>query len=152
MRKELFRDFRVGLNGSYMYTNVNLPAGEGIYTENQRSLQGASPYLLNADVSYTPRWGEERQLSMALVYNLQGKRIHTVGVFGLGDIEQDALHTLNFVGSYQANRHLTLKLEANDLLGSTARFRQKVPDTGERVIVESYRPGAAFSIGVSYTL
>lgn len=152
VRKELFRDFRVGLNGSYMYTNVNLPAGEGIYTENQRSLQGASPYLLNADVSYTPRWGEERQLSMALVYNLQGKRIHTVGVFGLGDIEQDALHTLNFVGSYQANRHLTLKLEANDLLGSTARFRQKVPDTGERVIVESYRPGAAFSIGVSYTL
>ena len=151
-RKELFKDFRVGLNGSYMYTNVKLPGNDGIYTENQRSLQGASPYLLNADVSYTPRWGEEKQLSLALVYNMQGPRIHTVGIFGLGDVEQDALHTLNFVGSFRMNNHFTLKWKVNDLLGSTARFRQDVPDTGEKVTVESYKPGTHAEIGISYTL
>ena len=152
LRKELFKDFRVGVNGSYMYTNVKLAGNEGVYTENQRALQGASPYLANADVSYSPSWGEDRRLALALVYNMQGPRIHTVGIFGLGDVKQDALHTLNFVGSFSFNRHLTLKWKVNDLLGSTARFRQKVPDTGRKVTVESYKPGTNAEIGISYTL
>ena len=45
-RKELFKNFRIGANGSYMYTNVVLPEG-GVYTDSERALQGASPFLIN---------------------------------------------------------------------------------------------------------
>ena len=149
-RKEIFKDFRVGVNGSYMYTNVNLPQGEGIYTETQRSLQGASPYLANADISYAPRFGEESQLILALVYNLQGPRIHSVGIFGLGDVEQETLHTLNWVGTYQINKHFSVKCQVDNLLDSTVRFKQKVKETGENVTIESFKPGTVAEIGVSY--
>lgn len=66
----------------------------GAYTNNQRALQGASPYLVNADLTYSPRFGEEKQLSIALLYNLQGPRIHSVGISRLGDIKQQPLPTL----------------------------------------------------------
>ena len=82
-RKQLVRDLRLGANVSYMYTNVKLPEG-GAYTNKDRSLQGASPILLNADLTYSPRFDEDRQLNLSLLYNLQGKRIHAVGVSQLG--------------------------------------------------------------------
>lgn len=149
-RKELFKDFRVGINGSYMYTNVNLPEGEGVYTDSQRALQGASPYLVNADLSYSPHYSGEKQMTLALVYNLQGPRIHTVGIFGLGNVEQEPLHAMDFIASYQFNRHFSVKLQAKDLLNSTVRFRQEVPGTGEKETVESFRPGTGAEIGFTY--
>lgn len=148
-RKEIFKDLRLGVNGSFIYTDVKLPEG-GAYTESKRALQGASPYLVNADISYAPRFSNESQLILALVYNLQGPRIDAVGYAGLHDVKQDPLHTLNFVGTYQLNRHFSVKLQADNLLNSTVNFKQKVGDTGKKVTVESLKPGTAAEIGVTY--
>ena len=134
------KDLRFGVNGSYMYTNVKLPKG-GAYTNSQRALQGASPYLANADLTYSPAFSNDRQLSVALLYNLQGPRIHSVGISGLGDIKQQPVHTLNFTGSYRFNRRFAVKLQVNDLLNQDILFKQEVPTTGDKVEVERFRKG-----------
>ena len=151
LRKQLMKDLRLGANISYMYTNVKLPEG-GAYTNKERPLQGASPILANADLTYSPRFGEERQLNLALRYNLQGSRIHAVGVSKLGDIKQQTLHTLNFSAGYDINSHFSLKLQVNDLLNRAVIFKQEVPSTGEEVEVERYKKGANLEIGFSYKL
>ena len=148
-RKQLVRDLRLAANVSYMYTNVKLPEG-GAYTNKDRSLQGASPILLNADLTYSPRFDEDRQLNLSLLYNLQGKRIHAVGVSQLGDIDQMAVHTLNFNASYSFNRHLSARLQVSDLLNRAIVFKQEVPKTGEYVEVERFKEGTAFEVGISY--
>ena len=148
-RKELFKNFRIGANGSYMYTNVVLPEG-GVYTDSERALQGASPFLINADLSYTPQLRGESDLTLALVYNVQGPRIETVGIYGTGNIKQQTLHTMDFIASYAINKHLNLRLQMKDLLNSTIRFKQELPATGQKVEVESFRPGTNAEIGVSY--
>ena len=148
-RKELFKNFRIGANGSYMYTNVVLPEG-GVYTDSERALQGASPFLINADLSYTPQLRGESDLTLALVYNVQGPRIETVGIYGTGNIKQQTLHTMDFIASYAINKHLSLRLQMKDLLNSTIRFKQELPATGQKVEVESFRPGTHAEIGVSY--
>lgn len=148
-RKELFKYFRIGANGSYMYTNVVLPEG-GVYTDSERALQGASPFLINADLSYTPQLRGESDLTLALVYNVQGPRIETVGIYGTGNIKQQTLHTMDFIASYAINKHLSLRLQMKDLLNSTIRFKQELPATGQKVEVESFRPGTSAEIGVSY--
>ena len=150
-RKQLMKDLRLGANISYMYTNVKLPEG-GAYTNKERPLQGASPILANADLTYSPRFGEERQLNLALLYNLQGSRIHAVGVSKLGDIKQQTLHTLNFSAGYDINSHFSLKLQVNDLLNRAVIFKQEVPSTGEEVEVERYKKDANLEIGFSYKL
>ena len=150
-RKELVRDLTVSANGSLMYTNVILPEG-GSYTNDRRSLQGASPYLANADISYTPSFRNGRGLSLALLYNLQGPRIHAVGVMGLGDVRQMPVHTLDFNGSYSFNEHLSVKFAFKNLLDSTIRFTQDIPNAGRTVEVEQWRIGTGFEIGVSWSL
>jgi outer membrane receptor protein involved in Fe transport len=151
VRKELFKDLRLGFNGSYIYTNVNLPEGEGIYTDSERQLQGASPYLINADLSYSPRFGEEKQLTLAMMYNLQGPRINTVGIYEVGNVEQKPLHTLDLVGSYAFNRHFSAKLQIKNLLDSTIQFEQDVPKTSEKITVEEFKLGVNAEIGFTYT-
>lgn len=148
VRKSLTRTLRIAVNGTYMYTNVKLPEG-GAYTNKKRALQGASPYLVNADLTWSPRFGAERQLNLALLYNLQGSRIHAVGISGLGDIEQRSVHTLNFSAGYRFSRRAELKMQLTDLLDRAMVFDQEVPQTGESVEVERYRQGMGFEIGVN---
>ena len=151
IRKMLLKDFRIGANLSYMYTNVKLPEG-GAYTNKERSLQGASPILLNADLTYSPRFGENKQLNLALLYNLQGKRIHAVGISNMGDVKEQTRHTMNFRASYAFNSRCTLSLQVDDLLNRAVIFRQDLPSTGETVEVERYKDGAGFQIGFAYKL
>lgn len=150
-RKTLAQELRLGANASFMYTDVKLPEG-GAYTNTERALQGASPYLVNADLTYSPRFGETRQLSAALVYNLQGPRIQSVGISGLGDVKQQPVHTLNFAGSFKFSEKVAVKLQVNDLLNQPVIFKQEVPSTGEKVEVERFKRGSSFEIGITYTL
>lgn len=148
MRKALVQTLRLGVNATYMYTNVKLPDG-GAYTNKERALQGASPYLVNADLTWSPVLGSERQLNLALLYNLQGPRIHAVGISGLGDITQRAVHTLNFTAGYRFNRRVEVKMQLNDLLNQARVFEQEVPQTGGTVEVERYLRGTAFEVGMN---
>ena len=151
LRKAILQDLKVGVNGSFMYTNVKLPEGR-VYTNSQRALQGASPYLVNADLTYTPRINERMMLSAALLYNLQGPRIHSVGISGLGDIKQRPQHTLNFNASLQLNERMSLKLQLNDILNQDIVFRQEVPSQNTTLEVERFKRGTSFEVGFSYTL
>ena len=148
LRKVLVRTLRLGVNATYMYTNVKLPDG-GAYTNKERALQGASPYLVNADLTWSPEFGGERQLNLALLYNLQGPRIHAVGISGLGDITQRAVHTLNLTAGYRFSRRAELKLQLTDLLNRAMVFEQEVPQTGGTVEVERYRRGTGFEVGLN---
>ena len=150
-RKEIVKDLAVNANASYMYTNVILPEG-GVYTNPQRSLQGASPYLANADITYTPKFRNGDGLNLSLLYNLQGSRIHAVGIMGLGDVKQLPVHTLDFTGSYEFNGHFSVSLSLQNLLDATIRFRQEIPNAGRAEIVEQWRMGPAFEIGVTWSL
>ena len=149
LRKEIVRDLKVSMNASFMYTNVKLPEG-GAYTNSQRALQGASPYLINADVTYAPRFSDDRSLSLALLYNLQGPRIHAVGISGLGDIKQQPVHTLDFVAGYQINEHFSVKLQVKDMLNRDVVFMQDVPMADTKMEVERFKRGSGFEVGATY--
>lgn len=151
LRKNIVQGLAIGANASYMYTNVKLPEG-GAYTNKERALQGASPILLNADITYSPTLKNGHKLNLALLYNLQGSRIHAVGIAGLGDVKQRPQHTLNFNFAYTFAHNLTLKLQVNDMLNSSTVFVQEVPHTGQTLEVERYQKGTNLEIGISYRL
>lgn len=151
IRKTLINSLVIGANASYMYTNVVLPEG-GAYTNTTRALQGASPYLVNADITYSPELKNGQRVNIALLYNLQGPRIQSVGVSGLGDVTQLPLHTLNFVAGYKINEHFNISIKANDLLNRDVVFEQDIPQTGGKMEVERFKTGTNFEIGFTYNL
>lgn len=149
VKKKIITGLKVGANVSYMYTDVKLPES-GAYTNKERSLQGASPILLNADLTYTLDIKENNRFTAALLYNLQGRRIHSVGVSGLGDVKQQTVHTMNLNLGYSIGSHWSLKAQVKDLLNRAMVFKQDVPNTGEEVEVESYKRGTSFNLGFNY--
>lgn len=149
IRKKIVKDFYVNANVAYMYTDVILPEG-GSYTDARRALQGASPWLANADLSYTPQFRNGDALALALTYNYQGERIHAVGVSGLGNVIQDGLHTLDFTATYNIGEHCSLNLRFDNILDSTVSFRQEVISRNTWIYVEKYRPGVGMQVGFTY--
>lgn len=151
MRKTFFRQLTLFANLSYMYTDVNLPEG-GVYTNSERPLEGASPYIVNVDLSYTPEFKDGRKASVALVYNLTGPRIHSVGLSGLGDVMQRPLHELDFNASYPLLKNLFLSISFGNILDIPVRFTQDIPSTKENVDIEGWRLGRSFKLGIKWNL
>ncbi|MFI3279113.1 MAG: TonB-dependent receptor [Rikenellaceae bacterium] len=147
-RKTISQDLRFNVNGSYMYTNVAL-SEDASYTNPNRELQGASPYLLNADLTYTPYLDDEgRSMSIALLYNLQGPRIHAVGTANRGDVYQMTVHSLNFNVAYSITKNIQVSAQLSNLLNRDDIYKQEI--AGENVIVESHNYGIGGEVGVSF--
>jgi len=142
---------KVSGNVSLMATDVKLPDG-GAYTNKDRALQGASPTLANADVTWNPAMGGGRPLSMTLLYNLQGKRIHAVGVSGLGDVVQKPVHTVNANFVWHISDAWDMSLKVTDLLNRPVRFVQEIPTQGTTVAAEEYRRGTGAEVGIAWKL
>jgi hypothetical protein len=150
IRNQFSNKFRVGFNASFMYTNVILPEDGGVYTDSQRALQGASPYLINTDITYIPFSSNTKKINLSLLYNLRGPRIHSVGIYGLGNIMQKSFNTLDFVADCTLSSHWGIKLNIKDILNSKVLFTQEIKNTGETKVVESFRPGVGITMGIKY--
>ena len=150
-RKNIAEALDFNANVSVMYTDVTLPEG-GVYTNSERQLQGASPYIANADITYSPQFGGGRSLSLALVYNLTGPRIHSVGLSGLGDVIQKPMHDLDFTAGWAFCKGLSLNLSVKNILDIPLRFVQEVPSVGKTVDIEGWRQGRAAMLGLKWTL
>ena len=102
----------------------------------------------NAFITYAPRFGEESSLSVSVLYNVQGPRIQAVGIYGLGNVMQDPIHSLDANITYRINRLWSVELSLSNLLDSEYRFTQEVPDLGKKMLTESYRLGRGIGAGV----
>ncbi len=149
MKKKLAKDLKLDFNASYIYTRITLPE-DGIYTDKSRQLQGASPYLVNADLNYSPKFSKEKSLSLSLVYNLQGPRIHTVGINNVNNVEEKTFNTLDFVGRYSINPHIQFKLQAKNLINQNHEFTQKIAGSGKDETVKFFKNGTSFDLGFTY--
>lgn len=156
-RKNLFNRFNtqlekmnrlsVGLNASYIYTNLTL---DMLNTESRNSgLEGASPFLANLDFSYT-HTKREKNFVASLIFNYFSHRIHTIGAKGFKDIIEEGVPNLDFASSYSLNSHLSLKLKAQNLLNASYRLSRESSLSDEKIILNEYKKGLNISLGASY--
>ncbi len=144
--QEKMSRFSVGMNASYIYTNLKLDIRN---TEARNSeLEGASPFLANADLSYNYA-KKDKNLIASIVFNYFSNRIHTIGTRGFKDIIEEGVPTLNFTTSYKFNKHLAVKARANNLLNQAYRLKREA-SSGENIILNEYKKGQDISLGISY--
>ncbi len=157
MRKNLFNLFNtlqermnrlsVGLNGSYIYTDVLLNI---LNTEPRNSgIEGASPFLANADISYHYTQ-EDRSFVASLIFNYFSNRIHTIGAAGFKDIIEEGVPTMDLAVSYSLNKHLSFKIGASNMLNSTYKLSRESSVNNDKVILSEFKKGQNISLGFSY--
>ena len=117
---ELRKNFDfVGLEDLVFFTNAalirsNIDLSKGVsYFDSTRALQGQSPYIFNAGLTYNiTQFG----LSTTLVYNVIGDRVAQVGTVGYGDIYERRRHLVDFSVSKKLGRKGEVNLTWGDIL------------------------------------
>uniref|UniRef100_F4C2L6 TonB-dependent receptor plug n=1 Tax=Sphingobacterium sp. (strain 21) TaxID=743722 RepID=F4C2L6_SPHS2 len=158
-RKDLNPNFSGGLNLTYMYTRQELDAdkvikdsyntvGVNFNTDHDR-LQGASPLLVNADITYKSQSGKVKP-SFSLVGNYFYDRIYSLGTLGRGNIVEKGYPTINFVSSAEIGERWHLGLKINNLTNNRVRMEQQ--NTDGNVDTYSFKRGLDFSLGLKYNI
>jgi outer membrane receptor protein involved in Fe transport len=143
------RRLSLGMNASYIYSDLEFNVRN---TDPRRTkLEGASPLLLNGDVSYNYTTGE-KALNLSIVAGWFSPQIHTLGTRGYEDIVEQGVTTLSFVSSFKVNRLLTLKLKAGNLLNPAHRLTRDFATKEGKMVLNEYRKGVDVSVGVSFDL
>lgn len=169
IRKSLFKSasinpvqFTVGANLSYAHTNqelnnekvfeeTKLSNGSRMnanFTNSEDQFQGASEWLVNADVSFVKDWERGGNVMMTLAYNYFSDRIYALGTDGRGNIVEKGLGTLDFIIRTKLNQNLGFNLQAKNLLNpSYERFQE---NNSETISVLNYKRGMNFSFSINY--
>ena len=133
-------DLYLSGNASYVFSQIDLSGSNTTQTTLERPLQGQSPWVVNAQLSYE---NVEVGTNVNLLYNVYGRRIVGVGTLGLPDTYEEPFHQLDFVLSQKLPYKFALSLKLKNLLNLHARRRL----AGKTV--SRFLRGRTFSLGLS---
>lgn len=142
-----------GFNTSIMYTNVTID--NTVETNNDRQLQGASPWLINADLKYEFDFSETWSNTASFVYNVYGKRIFAVGTNGLDHYYEMPFNRLDFVLNSKLSSNWDLKFAVENILNPEYKIElgdeSTINITESDLTVKDYKKGVGFSLNLAYT-
>ena len=150
-------DLSVGMNFTLMHSELrigdareNSNGADVVLTNDVRPLQGASPYLVNFDLTYMRPLANGRRATATLAYMVFGPRVFAAGANGLGDQYELPVHTLNLVLGADLGKNWQAGITFRNLLDARYRVEQETPDGAS--IINQYRVGMGISASISYRI
>ena len=145
-----------GLNASYAYTEQDLkdvPAGDQntfgtSFDRDSDQLEGASPFIINTDLNYSPNFGEW-QPKATLAFSYFSDRIFSLGAGSLGNIVERAVPTLNFILRNEIGENFEVNFSAKNLLNPDVSMVRENTGIGD-VIIRQYNLGVTFGLTFAY--
>tara|TARA_R110000787_G_scaffold43892_2_gene107516 strand:+ start:102131 stop:104974 length:2844 start_codon:yes stop_codon:yes gene_type:complete len=141
-----------GFNATYMHTKQDLKDSNGLFSttfdRDQEELQGASPLIINADLSYSPDFGIYQPIGN-LVFSYFSDRIDAIGSGQLGNIIEKSIPTLDFIWKNNIGEHLEINASAKNLLDPTISRIRENTSQGD-VILSQYKRGINLALQLKY--
>ncbi len=149
--------FTLGVNTIYMKSQEKADPKEfPAITSTNRSLQGASDFILNTDIVYDLVKNEKVESKLSFIYNTFSDRIYAVGTDSAADIIQKPINMLDFtwrntfVKKYQLN--LTVKNILNaDILATQNPTKTIANPSQFSNVSNSLTQGVNVGLEFSYT-
>jgi hypothetical protein len=153
---ESLKNISLGFNTSLMKTNVKVDLkNNALENSEERALQGASNWLINADLKYEFNFSKEIKNTLSLVYNVFGERIYAVGTAGLDHIYEKPFHKLDFVWANKLTKNIDLKFGIDNILNPVYKLElgnnSSVNITENSLIMRDYKRGVGYSLSFGYT-
>lgn len=125
---------------------LSLRDGESL--EDTRDLQGQSPYLVNAGLTYG---NPEKGWQTSLFYNVQGKTLQVVGTGDVPDAYTMPFHSLDYIlnKSFGKDKRSTINFSIKNILDAELKSHYQ-SFKAEDQIFSKINPGRGFSIGYTY--
>lgn len=157
-------NFSFGMNTSLMYSKVEIekvknglqsPETIAVDAKPTRKLQGASPWIINADLKYESEFSKNWKNTMTLVFNAYSKRIYAVGTYGLDNYYEMPFNKLDFIWGNKISDKWDIKLSAENILNPAYKIKigenSRIQIMENDLTVKSYKKGIGFSANLSYT-
>jgi len=149
-----------GVNVTYMYSEQKLDSQKVndetngtisvSFNDTKDGLQGASPLLANADLTYRIESGAFRP-TVSIVANYFHDRIYSLGnIRSGGNVMEKGITTLNFISSASIGDRLTMSFHIKNLLDSKIERYQENAQGDSTTY--SYKTGLDFSLGFKYSI
>ncbi|MFC6268856.1 TonB-dependent receptor plug domain-containing protein [Frigoriflavimonas asaccharolytica] len=154
---ESLSNFSLGANATVLYSDVERSIDQINETNfnDKRTLQGAAPWIVNADLKYEFKNASRLKSTASLVYNVSGKKIYGVGFGNLDNVIELPFHQLDLVLQTEISKNVTAKLGILNILDSTYRLElgenSKVDILSNTLLMEDYKRGTSFNFSVAYT-
>lgn len=151
-----FDQLSLGFNATYMYSDITISraqqAGEAtvVLTNDNRPLQGASPWLLNFDVTWSKWFNPNFKGGITLALNTFGKRVWAAGADGLGDMYEKPVPQLNLIFTSDIKEKWTLRIGATNLLDPAIEVVQET--AGEERALTTFKRGINVGFTVNYRI
>ena len=152
----------VGLNATYIHTEQDLYESidgslfDVSFRDDSEELQGASPFIINADINYSPTFGNYKP-SANLMFSYFSDRIDALGSGQLGNVIETGLPNLDFVLQNKISEKFEINLAARNLLNPTVQYFRQGTSVGDVLVtspngkdVTNYERGIDLSIQLKY--
>lgn len=141
-----------GANLSYLYSKQDLKSSSSMvaqFTNEEAELQGASPFLANADISYLWNLSGFR-LNSSIILNYFSDRIYSVGTGGFNNMIEKGVATLDFVSTAEIRNRWKINVRVRNISNPSYELHRET-SSSENIVLESYKRGIDGSIGLTYT-
>ncbi|RYH73463.1 TonB-dependent receptor [Flavobacteriaceae bacterium 144Ye] len=151
-----------GVNATYMHTKQDLYSQidgdfyDVSFQSSEEELQGASPFIVNADINYAPTISENYKPVANLVFNYFADRIDALGSGQLGNVIEKGVPTLDFVWKNTIKKNFEVNLSAKNLLNPSIKYVRET-SLGDIVVnsangkgVSDYKRGMNLSLQLKY--
>ena len=147
---KLLKNFGIYANAAYIYSQVDFGRSVGGQVA-RRPLQGQSPYIINAGISYKQK---NSKWSTTLSYNVVGPRIFMVGYDNYPHIYEMPVHRIDWSMNYQIAKHWEARIYVQNLLNQPVRFLQDRNEDGKLTKDDNafiyFKPGTLIRFRIGY--
>lgn len=167
IRKDLLKNededtlLSAGLNATYMHTEQDLYSQidgdfyDVSFEKTKDELQGASPFLLNADISYSPTFNNYKPV-VNLVFSYFSDRIDALGSGQLGNVVEKGVPTLDFIWRNTIKENFEVNFSFQNILNPTINYVRETT-LGDVVVnsangkgVSDYKRGMNLGLQLKY--
>jgi len=168
LRKNIIKDeddntqLSFGVNGTYMRTKQDLYQSidgtfDLAFKKSSDELQGASPFIFNADISFSPTKFENYKPVANLVFSYFSDRIDALGSGDLGNIVEKGVPTLDFIWKNTIKKNFEINFSAKNLLNPKVQYVREDVSAGNVLVtsangkgVTDYRRGLNIGLQLKY--
>ncbi len=148
------RHFKVGLNFTYIYSEVAIDSAEliairatDLTAKSTRPMFGQSPYIINTYLVYN---NPDIGLDINLVYNVSGPKIVINVKGGTPDVYAQPVHYLNFTLGKRIAQRWLLEIRAKNILNPY--YKETYTYKNREYIYRQFSAGVLLELGFKYMI
>lgn len=150
---DALENFRLSLNGSYIFSRVNYASDElalirvwNPSSPSYRRMINQAPYTINANLVYQ---NDKTGWNSSMIFNVSGPSIQMLQL-QLPYIQQKPMPSLQFTLQKAINDSWSVRLRARNLLNAVNE--KYMENQGTKYVYNSFKTGQSFSFTVTYSI